>query len=162
MSRKRGDLEIVGWREWAALPDLGIERIKVKIDTGARSSALHAYDVQPLDIDGEAWVRFLVHPIQRNAEITIECRAPLLGQRRVRSSTGKQTQRPVIVTRMRLGKESWPIEVTLVRRDVMGFRMLVGRQAVRDRYLVDAGRSFLQGRRKIRKKPKQSSTERDP
>jgi hypothetical protein len=142
--KTKKSLPVIGWREWAGLPELGIDHIKVKIDTGARSSALHAYDIRPVERGGETWVRFLVHPIQRDAHTTIECESPMLGERRVRSSTGKVTLRPVIVTPLDLGGRIWPIEVTLIRRDVMGFRMLLGRQAIRRRFLVHAGRSYLQ------------------
>jgi hypothetical protein len=144
VKKKRRQLPVIGWREWASLPELGIDHIKVKIDTGARSSALHAYGFHRFDRDGEAWLRFLVHPIQRDAHTTVECEARMIGERRVRPSTGRATLRPVIVTPIRLGERAWPIEITLIRRDVMGFRMLLGRQAVRRRFLVHAGRSFLQ------------------
>lgn len=135
---------IVGWREWLALPELNVPRIKVKVDTGARTSALHAFDVERFERDDRAWVRFVVHPLQRNIQTTVEAEAPLLEERWVRSSNGKRSLRPTIRTLIQLGEYSWPIEVTLVRRDVMGFRMLLGRQAVRERrLLVDPGRSYL-------------------
>lgn len=145
LTRKRKKLPRIGWREWIALPDLAIPRIKVKVDTGARSSALHAFDVERETVDGAAWVRFRVHPLQRDARTTLECRAPLLDERWVRSSSGKATLRPVIETRVRVGERTWPVELTLVRRDMMGFRMLLGRQALRRRFLVDSGRSYLVG-----------------
>lgn len=134
---------VIGWREWLGLPELGIGRIKVKVDTGARSSALHAYKMRRIEVDDEPWIRFRLHPIQRDADSTLEVQAPVIDERRVRPSTGKAVLRPVILTRAVLGGVSWPIEVTLVRRDMMGFRMLLGRQAVRRRFLVDPGRSFL-------------------
>jgi hypothetical protein len=136
----------IGWREWIGLPELGIAGIKVKVDTGARSSALHAFQVRRYQREGREWVRFQVHPLQRDAMTTVDVEAPLLGERWVRSSTGKATLRPVIVTSVVLGPWSWNAEVTLVRRDLMGFRMLLGRQAVRNRFLVDPGRSYLWGR----------------
>lgn len=145
MTKRTKTLPVVGWREWAALPGLGIDRIKVKIDTGARSSALHAYDIRLVESQGRQRVRFRVHPVQRDAHVEIECEAPLLDERWVRSSTGKSTLRPVVLTDLQMGGRRWPIEITLIRRDVMGFRMLLGRQAVRRRYLVHAGRSFLLG-----------------
>lgn len=144
-SPRRRRKPTLGWREWAALPELGIHRIKVKVDTGARSSALHAFDLHQEVVDGEPWVRFRVHPLQRDAKRTTEARARLIDERRVRSSSGKATLRPVIETTLVLGSRAWPIEVTLVRRDLMGFRMLLGRQAVRRRFLVDPGRSFRTG-----------------
>ena len=135
----------VGWREWAALPELGIPAIKVKVDTGARSSALHAFDVVRMDDSSGAWVEFAVHPLQRDAGETVRTRARLLDERGVRSSSGRRTFRPVITTTLVLGGASWPIELTLVRRDLMGFRMLIGREALRRRLVVDPGRSFLAG-----------------
>lgn len=135
----------VGWREWAALPELGIPAIKVKVDTGARSSVLHAFDVVRVDDPGGAWVEFAVHPLQRDTGDTVRTRARLLDERWVRSSSGRRTFRPVIATTLVLGGASWPIELTLVRRDLMGFRMLIGREALRRRLVVDPGRSFLAG-----------------
>jgi len=135
----------IGWREWMGFPALGIERIKAKVDTGARTSALHAFDVEPFTRDGADWVRFVVHPLQRDPETAIEVEAPLVEERWVRSSTGKATLRPVIRTTVALGEVCWPIEITLVRRDLMGFRMLLGRQAVKNRFLVHPGRSYLAG-----------------
>ncbi len=167
--KKTGALRTVGWREWVSLPDLGIQRIKAKVDTGARSSALHAFDLEEIEIDGGPGVRFKIHPMQRDSETEISAEAALIDQRWVRSSTGRATLRPVIRTHALLGDEIWPIEITLVRRDVMGFRMLLGRQAIRSRFVVDPGRSFLFGRirkkkkttrRKKRKKTRQPAEER--
>lgn len=143
-SRRSGHApRTVGWREWLALPDLGIERVKAKIDTGARSSALHAFDLHYFERDGSDWVRFRVHPRQRSSQVTVLAEAPLLDRRRVRNSGGQAQLRPAIATAAFLGGQTWPIELTLVDRDAMGFRMLLGRQAVRRRFLVDPGRSFL-------------------
>lgn len=135
----------IGWREWVALPRLGVPYIKAKVDTGARSSALHASDVRPFQRDGETWVQFRIQPLQREARSSVLVEAPLVDERWVRSSTGRPTLRPVIKTTITLGGRSWPIEITLVRRDLMGFRMLLGRQAIRNRFLVHPGRSFLAG-----------------
>lgn len=151
MARKRkgkgeAPSEVIGWREWIALPELGIDRIKVKVDTGARSSSLHAYDIERYVEDGRAMVRFRVHPIQRESRTTVSARAELVDRRSVRSSSGAETLRPVIETDVSFLDRRWPIELTLSRRDEMGFRMLLGRQAVRGRFLVDPGRSFLGGR----------------
>jgi hypothetical protein len=146
----------IGWREWVALPDLGVERIKVKVDTGARTSALHAFDVRVDETADPPRVRFKVHPIQRSTGETVTCEAPLVERRWVRSSNGKRERRPVIVTALGLLGERWPIEVTLTSRDMMGFRMLLGRQAIRRRVVVNPGRSFLASseRRKKRGTPK--------
>ncbi|MBE9127317.1 MULTISPECIES: ATP-dependent zinc protease [unclassified Coleofasciculus] len=137
-------LLIIGWRERITLPELGITDIKAKIDTGARSSALHAFDVETFQRNGKMIVRFKVHPYQRDTHRTVTAEAELLEQRQVRNSGGHSQLRPVIQTMVELNGRRWQIELTLTNRDVMGFRMLLGRQAVRKRFLVDAGRSFLQ------------------
>lgn len=137
----------VGWREWVGFPELGISRIKAKVDTGARTSALHAYDFEPFDRDGERWLRFRVHPRQKNDEIEVECQAPLVDWREVKSSTGDVTERPVVLTELEWMGERWPIELTLVRRDSMGFRLLIGREAMRKRWIVDPATSYVGGKR---------------
>ena len=139
---------IIGWREIITLPQLGIEQIKAKIDTGARSSALHAFSIKQIESNGKQIIRFQVHPIQRNNQITISTEAELLGYRQVRNSGGIAQLRPVIMTEIELGEKQWSIELTLTNRDVMGFRLLLGRQAVRNKFLVDPGGSFLQSHRK--------------
>jgi hypothetical protein len=144
-------LTIIGWREHLALPDLGIREVKAKIDTGARSSALHAFDVEIFEDQGKQMVSFKVHPIQRDTSQTVTAVAELLDQRQVRNSGGQIQLRPVILTTVDLNgnvagsaeTHRWLIELTLTNRDVMGFRMLLGRQAVRQRFLVDAGKSYL-------------------
>lgn len=137
-------LPVIGWRERIALPQLGISEVKVKIDTGARSSALHAFHIQKFERDGKEMIRFEVHPYQRDSHRTVIAEAELLEWRQVRNSGGHAQLRPVIKTIVELGGKRWPIELTLTNRDVMGFRMLLGRQAVRRRFLVDAGGAFLQ------------------
>ena len=132
----------IGWREWVALPELGIERIKVKVDTGARTSALHAFDVRPFTRKGERYVCFYVHPVQRRRHPELLCEALVKDERLVTSSNGERERRYVIETPLRIGDIMWPIEVTLTNRDEMGFRMLLGRQALRRRVLVDSGSSF--------------------
>ena len=139
-----GSLPLIGWRERLALPELGVSSVKAKIDTGARSSALHAFDIEFFDREGVAFVRFRVHPTQKNKKKTITVEAKLLDKRPVRSSSGETETRPVIETMVATKSHQWPIELTLTNRDVMGFRMLLGRQAVRSRFLVDSGRSYLQ------------------
>ena len=138
------DRAVIGWREIIALPKLQIDRVKAKIDTGARSSALHAFDIEELTIGGKSFVRFQVHPLQKDNQTTIATQAELLEYREVKNSGGKAELRPVIVTEVELGQQQWQIELTLTNRDVMGFRMLLGRQAVRNKFLVDPGKSFLQ------------------
>lgn len=151
---EQSDLPVIGWREWVGLPDFGIERIKVKVDTGARSSSLHAIDLREFERDGVAWVRFRVHPVQRRSDPSVQVEAPVLEHRTVRSSNGKVARRPVIVANATLLGVTWPVELTLASRDEMGFRMLLGREAFRRRFLVDAGRSFCGGRTKRKKKVK--------
>lgn len=136
----------VGWREWIALPDWGVPSIKAKVDTGARTSALHAFDVETLERDGTAWARFAIHPWQDSARDEVVVEAPLLERRRVRSSSGAARLRPVVLTTIVLAGRSLTIEITLTRRDEMGFRMLIGRQALRRRFVVDPARSFVGGR----------------
>lgn len=132
----------VGWREWVKLPDLGIKWIKAKIDTGAYSSSLHAFDIEKCEIDGEQGVRFKVQPGQKEDRI-IQLESPVLEFRSVRSSNGESTVRPVIKTRVRLMKQKFDIELTLIDRRKMGFRMLVGREALRSRFVVDPAQSYL-------------------
>jgi hypothetical protein len=148
-------LPVIGWREWVGLPDFGIKHIKVKVDTGARSSSLHAFDLRKFERDGEEWVRFQVHPVQRKKDRIVDVEARVLEHRSVRSSSGKASMRPVIVTRVRLLGITWPVELTLASRDEMGFRMLLGREAFRRRFLVDAGKSYCGGKPKRKKKTRE-------
>jgi hypothetical protein len=140
----------IGWREWVRLPDLGVDAIKVKVDTGARTSSLHAFGLREVKRDGVPYVSFSIHPEQKRAHPAVHLELPLLARRRVRDSGGKAELRPVVETVVELLGHRWPIELTLTRRDAMGFRMLLGRQAIRGRFTVDPGRSFLGGKR-IRK-----------
>ena len=140
---KHQELPIIGWREWMALPEIGITRIKAKIDTGARSSALHAFDIETLKIDGKSMVKFKVHPQQRDTSKTVIATAKLIDERNVRSSSGKAELRPVILTEVNLMNKIWQIELTLTNRELMGFRMLLGRQAVRGIFLIDPSKSYL-------------------
>jgi hypothetical protein len=144
-SRKSEEVPMIvlGWREWTALPDLGVRRIKAKLDTGARTSSLHAFRMRRFSRDGEDMIRFEIHPVQRSTASTTVVEAAVKEERDVKDSGGKVETRPVIETLVELGGQRWPIELTLTRRDEMGFRMLLGRQALRGRALVDPGRSFL-------------------
>jgi hypothetical protein len=129
-----------------SLPEWGVEYTKAKIDTGARTSAIHAFDLQTFELDGAAWVRFEIHPWQRSAADAIPVEAPLVATRRVRSSSGAASTRPVVATSVVLGGRTLRVEVTLTRRDEMGFRMLIGRQALRRHFLIDPAASYLGGR----------------
>jgi hypothetical protein len=153
LSRKRPEqLAVIGWREWVRLPDLHVDRIKAKVDTGARSSALHAWDVAEFSRHGQRWVKFNLHPVQRNNRISVAAEARILEYRSVRSSSGRVTHRPVIVTPVEMMGQRWLVELTLANRDAMGFRMLLGRQAIRQRFLVDSGASFYGGQPKKKTK----------
>ncbi|WP_436794014.1 ATP-dependent zinc protease family protein [Actinospongicola halichondriae] len=137
---------VIGWREWVRLPDLAPDdAIKAKIDTGARTSAIHAWDIAHFQRDGEAWVRFSLHPRQRDDEHVVTAEARLVEQREVRSSNGEVENRCVVSTTLVLGDEQWPIELTLTKRDQMGFRMLLGRTAMAGRLRVDPGVSYRGG-----------------
>ena len=146
-------LPVIGWREWVGLPDLGIQQIKVKVDTGARSSSLHAFDMKTFEQDGENWVSFQVNPIQNKTDRRVKVVARVLEFRSIRSSSGCAQLRPVIVTHVTLLGITWPVELTLANRCAMGFRMLLGREAFRRRFLVDAGRSFCGGKPKKEARP---------
>jgi hypothetical protein len=148
----RDHLPHIGWREWVAFPEFGGVVTKAKVDTGARTSSLHAQHVRVVERDGRRLVEFELHPLQRNSKTTISAVAPFLEFRRVTSSTGHISLRPVVLVTIELMGIAWPIELTLASRDQMGFRMLLGREAVRDRFVIDAGRSYLAGRRS-RKSP---------
>jgi hypothetical protein len=141
------DKAVLGWREWLALPDLGIERIKAKIDTGARTSCLHAFYVEPFTRDGDDWVRFGIHPQQRNTEKVVHCEARVKDRRQVTDSGGHQEVRYVIDSHIQVGGRLIPAELTLTDRETMRFRMLLGRTAMRGHFRVDPGRSYLQGAR---------------
>ncbi|MDQ3033930.1 MAG: RimK/LysX family protein [Myxococcota bacterium] len=134
---------VIGWREWIALPELGIAAIKVKTDTGARTSAMHADEIERFTARGKSMLTFVVHPLQRDRGLEVRCEAEMIDERLVRSSHGDQQLRPVISTPIEILGVRWNIEVTLTRRDVMGFRMLLGREAMRGHILVDPGRSYL-------------------
>lgn len=155
--KKKRDLPAIGWREWLTLPDLGIAAVKAKIDTGARTSAIHAFDVKTFYSEGKHMVRFQVHPYQRDRCSTVISEAEILDEREVRNSGGHAELRLTIVTSAIVGEHQWPIELTLTNRDVMGFRMLLGRQAVRDRFLVDPGKSYLLSRHLCRTSKKSTS-----
>ena len=135
-----------GWREWVQLPEIGIPWIKAKLDTGARTSSLHAFKIKRFQKDGVDWVRFRVRPWQESTEDEVVVELPVHDVRSIRSSSGHVQERYVVKMRLELLGRKVTAEVTLSNRDAMGFRMLIGRQALRRRFVVDAGSSFLGGR----------------
>ncbi len=141
---------IIGWREWVSLPELGLPAIKAKVDTGAKTSALHAFRIKRITHDGRDSVHFYIHPLQKNSTLVQECIAPILDQREVTDSGGHKELRYVIESRLSIGKFAYNIEMTLTARDDMRFRMLLGRQGIRPSMLVNASESFLLKRLKAK------------
>lgn len=138
------ELQIIGWREWLSLPDLGIHQIKAKVDTGAKTSCLHAFKLEPFAKNGEPWLRIWVHPIQDSAQEHV-CEAPILEQRDVTDSGGHIEKRYVISTTVCAAGSTFTAELTLTNRDSMTFRMLLGRQAMNGKFMVNPQASFLLG-----------------
>ena len=146
---KRTDkLLTFGWREWVGLPELGIPMIKAKIDTGARTSALHAFEVRPYSENGRDRVEFLMHPVQKDNDTVLTCVADVLDVRTITDSGGHKEERFVISTELSIGGHSWPIEATLTARDDMLFRMLLGRTALKGRAQVNPARSYVIGKKR--------------
>lgn len=141
----------LGWREWVGLPELGIPRIKAKVDTGARTSALHAFEVSSFSERGLQRVQFKLHPKQHDSDTVIVCTADVIDERTVTDSGGHTELRWVISTPLSIGPHTWPIEITLTSRDDMLFRMLLGRTAIKGRARVDPSRSYVVGKRRRRK-----------
>ena len=150
---KDSSLPIIGWREWVALPSLGIDRIKAKIDSGARTSSLHAFETKVIVRHGKKYVHFKVHPRQRDPHWSVSTEAELVDMRQIKDSGGKMTLRPVVRAQLLLFGVVCEIELTLASRDEMGFRMLLGREALRGRFLIHAGKSYLANKKKKKKQP---------
>lgn len=140
------DKRIIGWREWMSLPALNIHHIKAKVDTGARTSALHAFAVERELVKGAPKVLFSIHPLQKNKHKVVKCVADVLDYRWVTDSGGHREHRYVILTRARLGNLEWDLEMTLTNRDTMKFRMLLGRKALEGRFVVDSAQSYVMGK----------------
>lgn len=138
---------LLGWREWVCLPELQLQPIRAKIDTGARTCALHAFYVEPFTRQGASWVRFGIHPLPNRYDLVAHCTAPLVDYRVVADSGGHREARYVIETELLLGEHRLRAEVTLTDRDTMRFRMLLGRNALAG-FLIDPGRSYCLGRRR--------------
>lgn len=134
---------MIGWREWVNLPDLGIAKIKAKVDTGARTSALHAFSLKPFVENGQNRIRFDIHPLQHNTDLIVTCVADVVDKRWVTDSGGHEEERFVIRTPITIAGQTWPIEITLTERENMLFRMLLGRSALRKRFIVNPARSFV-------------------
>ncbi len=134
---------VAGWNETASLPELGVDSIRVKLDTGAKTSALHAFNVSEIQKDDQAWVEFEIHPLQNNDTYVVKCSSPISDIRHVKSSNGQKEKRYVIFTILKVGSDEWPIEITLTNRDQMSFRMLLGRSAMKNHLLVDPQKTYL-------------------
>ncbi|MBX9471189.1 ATP-dependent zinc protease family protein [Microcella sp.] len=137
---------IAGWREWVGIPSANVPWVKAKLDTGARTSSLHAFDIEVVDEGGAERVRFWVRPWQESSDDAVQVECPIHDRRTVRSSSGHTEERIVVMLDITMLGQRFAAEVTLTNRDAMGFRMLIGRQALRRRFIVDPSRSFLGGR----------------
>ena len=139
------DLKILGSEEWCRFDDLGIPAIKARVDSGAKTSSIQASKIKVFNKGLEEWVRFEVNPVQDNRSISILCQAKLVDVRNVKSSQGIAEERPVIRTSLNIAGKSYEIDLTLANRDTMEYRMLLGREAMNDRFLVNPSESFIQG-----------------
>ena len=152
-------IQVCGWREWIELPTLGLPRIKAKLDTGARTSALHAVRLETFHQGQKEWTRFVVHPKQRKTTSSVTVEAEVLEWRSITSSNGQKQRRPVIAASIKFFGDTWPIELTLTNRTDLGFRMLLGREALRNRLVVDSSRSFIGGKPRLDKSDKKRPEE---
>jgi len=138
----------VGWREWIALPEIGIKALKCKVDTGAKNSALHAFEVHSFKREGELWIGFSIHTDERDNSIVQQCEAKVVATRQVTDSSGNSSERFFIETMLEIGHSRYPIQLSLTDRDTMKYNMLLGRTALRvGHFIVDPSHSYLQGKR---------------
>jgi ribosomal protein S6--L-glutamate ligase len=144
MTQKESKI-VIGSEEWCSFPELGVPAIKARVDSGAKTSSIHAFNIQRFRRDGEAWVSFEVHPLQNNRRTVIRCERPIYDKRVVKSSSGVAETRYVVIAAIRFGSDIWDIELTLANRDSMGYRMLLGREAMSGRMIVDPSLSFCMG-----------------
>ena len=144
---KPDEILTLGWREWVGLPELGLPAIKAKVDTGARTSALHAFEIETFSEQGKSRVRFRIHPKQKDSNTVVTCVADIIDERTVTDSGGHREKRLIIETPMTIGPWSWPIEMTLTARDSMMFRMLLGRTAIKGLALVNPAMSYRVGKK---------------
>lgn len=147
-----GKHKIIGWREWVSLPELGVDEIRAKVDSGADSTALHAFNIERFDRDGVEWVRFEVHPKKRSKTPSIQCEAPVIATRKVKNPGGRIEHRPVISTIVSIHGVQIRAAINLTTRDEMSFRMLIGRRTIRGKFLLDPGRSYIGPRPSTRDK----------
>jgi len=143
LENKIPEKAIIGWREWVSFPDIGIDKIKAKVDTGARTSALHAFNIEQFTDNGQQMVRFKIHPLQKDNDYIVVCEAVVIDTREVTDSGGHCEKRFVIETAITIGNETFSVEATLTDRDTMKFRMLLGRTALEKRYIVDSSKSYV-------------------
>ena len=160
--RRHRDKTVIGWREWLSIPTLGIESIKAKVDTGARTSSIHAFDLKTFTDRGAPHASFVIQPLQRRRNPRVECIAEIFDERVIKSSTGHEQRRYVIRVDVGLAGQTWPIELTLANRDEMGFRLLLGRQAIRGRFLIDTARSFIADRKIVMTRPPRKPKRKQP
>lgn len=137
---------IVGWEEWCSLPQLGLIAIKAKVDTGATTSSLHAFNITPYEAEGILHVRFQIDPLQKGDGVVKLCSAPVVDRRVISDSGGHREERYIISTCFTLGGKSWEIELSLTDRESMQYKMLLGRRAMENMVMVDPAGSFLQGK----------------